>query len=103
MVKIRRDDTVKVMIGKDRGKQGKVLRVFPERGRALVEGINLVKKHLKPTQNNPQGGVSAQERPVSMANLRRICPRCNRPVRVGFTVAQDGTKQRVCKRCGEVL
>ena len=103
MVKIRRDDTVKVMVGKDRGKQGKVLQVFPERGRALVEGINLVKKHLKRTQDNPQGGVSAQERPVSVANLRRICPRCNRPVRIGFTVAADGAKQRVCKRCWEVL
>ena len=103
MVKIRRDDTMKVMVGKDRGKQGKVLRVFPERGRALVEGINLVKKHLKPTQDNPQGGVSSQERPVSVANLQRICLRCNRPVRVGFTVATDGAKQRVCKRCGEVL
>ncbi len=103
MVKIRRDDVVKVMIGKDRGKQGKVLRLFPERRRALVEGINLVKKHVKPTQDNPQGGVASQERPVSVANLRRICPRCNRPVRVGFLVAKDGAKQRVCKRCGEVL
>lgn len=103
MVKIRRDDVVMVMTGKDRGKKGKILQVFPEAGRALVEGINLVKKHVRRTQENPQGGFTSQERPVSVANLRRICPRCNKPVRVGFSLATDGTKQRVCKSCGEVL
>ncbi len=103
MVKIRRDDLVKVMTGKNRGKQGKVLRVYPETGRALVEGINMVKKHLRRTQDNPQGGFTSQESPLSLSNVRRVCPRCNRPTRIGFTVGQDGTKQRVCKRCGEVL
>lgn len=103
MFKVRRDDQVMVMTGKDRGKKGKVLRVFPAAGRALVEGINLVKKHLRPTQDNPQGGFTTQERPVSVSNLQRICARCNRPVRVGFVLAKDGTKNRVCKRCGEVL
>ena len=103
MVKIRRDDVVTVMSGRDRGKKGKVLEVYPERQRALVEGINLVKKHARRTQENPQGGFTTQERPVSLANLRRVCPRCNRPVRVKFIVAKDGTKQRACHRCGEVL
>ena len=102
-MKIRRDDMVMVMTGKDRGKKGKVLQVFPESGRALVEGVNLVKKHVRPTQDNPQGGFTSQERPVSAANVRRMCPRCNKPVRVGFSLAKDGTKQRVCKRCGDVL
>ena len=103
MLKIRRDDLVKVMVGKNRGKQGKVLRVDPAAGRALVEGINMVKKHLRRTQDNPQGGFTSQEQPVSVANLRRVCPRCNRPTRVGFSIGQDGAKQRVCKRCGEAL
>lgn len=103
MNKLRRDDPVAVMTGKDRGKTGKILRVFPDAGRALVEGINLVKKHVRPTQDNPKGGFASQERPVALANLQRVCPRCRRGVRVGFTRAQDGTVSRVCKRCGEVL
>ena len=101
MVKIRRDDTVVVMIGKDRGKKGKVLRILEDR--VVVEGINTAKKHVRPTQDNPQGGFTTVERPVSTANLRRLCGRCNRGVRVGFSIAKDGTKQRVCKRCGEAL
>lgn len=103
MVKIRRDDHVQVMTGKDRGKSGKVLEVFPDRGRALVEGINLVKRHIRPTQENPKGGLATQERPVSVANVRRICPRCNRPTRVAMALAADGTKSRACARCKEIL
>jgi len=101
--KVRRDDVVMVMAGRDRGKRGKVLRVFPARGRAVVEGINLVKRHLRPTQDRPTGGFTSQEAPIAVANLARICPRCNRPVRVGFVRASDGTASRVCKRCGEAL
>ena len=101
--KIRREDVVVVMTGKDRGKKGKVLQVFPQEQRALVEGVNLTKRHVRPTQENPQGGFAKQERPVSVANLQRVCTRCNGPVRVGFQIAKDGTKQRVCKRCGEAL
>ncbi|MBI4227990.1 MAG: 50S ribosomal protein L24 [Candidatus Omnitrophica bacterium] len=103
MQKLRRDDQVAVMAGKDRGKAGKILRVFPAQGRALVEGVNLVKKHVRPTQDNPKGGFASCERPVALATLQRVCPRCRRGVRVGFTRAADGTVSRVCKRCGEAL
>lgn len=103
MFKVRKDDQVRVMTGKDRGKSGKVLQVYPTEGRALVEGINTVRKHVRPTQDNPQGGFTTQERPVSLANLRRVCPRCSRPVRVKFLEAADGTKSRACARCGEAL
>jgi len=103
MWKIRRDDVVMVMVGKDRGKKGKVLRVFPREGRALIEGVHLMKKAVRPTRDNPQGGFITRERPVDLSNVRRMCPRCNRPVRVGFLVAKDGTKQRQCKRCQETL
>ncbi len=103
MVKIRRDDLVVVTTGKNRGKQGKVLHVYPATSRVLVEGINLVKKHLRRTQDNPQGGFTSQEQSVSLANVQRVCPRCNRPTRVGFVVGRDGAKQRICRRCEEVL
>lgn len=103
MEKLRRDDPVAVMTGKDRGKTGKILQVFPDKGRALVEGVNLVKKHVRPTQENPKGGFATQERPIALANLQRLCPKCRRGVRVGFSRAKDGSATRVCKRCGEGL
>lgn len=103
MSKLRRDDQVAVMIGKDRGKTGKILRMFPEQGRALVEGINLVKRHVRPTQENPKGGFASQERPVALANLQRVCPRCRRGARMKITRAADGTASRACARCGEGL
>lgn len=103
MHKLRRDDPVHVIAGKDRGKTGKILRMFPEQGRALVEGINLVKRHVRPTQDNPKGGVATQERPIALSNLQRACPRCRRGVRVKVMRAADGTGSRVCTRCGEVL
>ncbi|OGX39394.1 MAG: 50S ribosomal protein L24 [Omnitrophica WOR_2 bacterium RIFCSPHIGHO2_02_FULL_68_15] len=103
MHKLRRDDPVHVMTGKDRGKTGKILRIFPEKGRALVEGINMVKRHVRPTQENPKGGIAAQERPIALSNLQRACPRCRRGVRVKVTVAADKTRSRVCGRCGEAL
>ena len=91
------------MTGKDRGKQGKILQVFPDSGRALVEGINLIKRHVRPTQEHPQGGFSSQERPIALANLQRVCPRCRRGVRVKISRAADGAGSRVCARCGEGL
>ena len=103
MSKLRRDDQVTVITGKDRGKHGKILQVFPDRGRALVEGINLVKRHVRPTQDNPKGGFASQERPIALANLQRVCPRCRRGVRVKTTRAADGTASRACGRCGEAL
>jgi len=103
MFKIRRDDIVQVIKGRDVGKKGKVLKIMPKEFRAIVEGINLVKKHRRKTQQDQQGGVVSIESPVSVANLKPFCKRCNRPVKVGVTVLKDGTKSRFCKTCKETL
>ncbi len=103
MERIRKNDTVKVLSGRDRGKAGKVLRVFREEGRAIVEGVNMVKKHMRRSQQNPQGGIVAQELPLHLSKLQPVCPRCNRPVRVAFPVLKDGSRNRVCTRCQEAL
>lgn len=103
MLKIKRGDTVQVIKGKDVGKKGKVINILPEGRRALVEGINLAKKHKRKTQQDQQGGVISIEMPISVANLMLACKACNRPVRVGFSVLKDGTKSRICKACKEAV
>ncbi|MBI4972536.1 MAG: 50S ribosomal protein L24 [Candidatus Omnitrophica bacterium] len=103
MVKIRRGDNVQVIKGNDKGKKGKVVVVFPKIKKALVEGINLVKKHKRKTREDQQGGIISLEAPISMASLMLLCKNCNRPVRVGFSALKDGTKSRVCKSCKEPI
>ena len=101
-LKIKKGDKVMVIAGKDRGKSGKILRVFPSRERVLVEGVNIVKRHTRPTQKNPQGGIIEREAPIHISNVMLICPRCNKPARVGRKITEEG-KFRVCKRCGEEI
>ncbi|MFH0935898.1 MAG: 50S ribosomal protein L24 [Candidatus Omnitrophota bacterium] len=101
MFKIKKGDTVQIIAGKDRGKKGKVLELLPEGRRALVEGLNLVKKHKRQTRQDQQGGIVSIEAPLSISNLMVLCRQCNRPVRVGFTVLKDGSKSRFCKSCKE--
>ncbi|MBL7151074.1 MAG: 50S ribosomal protein L24 [Candidatus Omnitrophica bacterium] len=101
MFKIKKGDTVQIIAGKDRGKKGKVLELLPEGRRALVEGLNLVKKHKRQTRQDQQGGIVSIEAPLSISNLMVFCKQCNRPVRVGFTVLKDGSKSRFCKSCKE--
>ncbi len=103
MFKIRKGDTVEVVKGKDKGKKGKVINVFPSEGRALVEGINFVKKHKRRTQQDDKGGIVPIELPISITNLMVVCKKCNRGRRVGFTVLKDGTKTRICKTCKEAI
>lgn len=103
MYKIRRNDTVEVISGKDRGKKGKVLRVFPKTGRAIVEGINLVKKHQRRKQQDQQTGIVQVPLSVNISNLILICKNCNRKTRAGFSVQPDGTRLRVCKKCKEPI
>ncbi len=103
MARIRKGDTVVVLSGKDRGKSGKVLQVWPERGRALVERVNLLKHFERRSQQNPSGGVIEREHPLALAKLAAQCPRCRRGVRTGWTAAADGTKQRICRTCKETL
>jgi len=103
MFKIKKGDTVEVVKGKDRGKKAKVLRVFPEQHKAIVEGINLAKKHKRKTQQDQQGGVVSIEMPLNLSNLMLFCKSCNRRARSGFTILKDATKSRICRHCKEVL
>ena len=101
-VDIRRNDTVKVISGKDRGKEGRVLRVFPDTKRVLVEHVGVVKKNVRPNpQRNIKGGIAEQESPISLANVMLMCPQCG-PVRVGHETHGE-KKVRICKKCGATL
>ena len=102
-VHVRRGDTVAVIAGRDRGKRGKVLRVLPEQGRVVVEKVNLMKKHQRPTQKLRQGGIIEREGALALSNVLVVCGRCNRGVRTGTQILADGRKTRVCRRCGESL
>ena len=102
-VHVRRGDTVGVIAGKERGKRGKVLRVLPERGRVLVEKVNMVKKHQRPTQKLRQGGIIEREGPLALSNVLVVCSLCDGPVRMGIQVLADGRKVRVCRRCREAI
>ena len=98
---IRKGDTVKVIAGKDRGKTGKVLRSVPEKSRVVVEKVNMVKKAMRPTQQNPQGGIMSIEAPIHVSNVMVVCPECKQPTRVSHRVNEAGKKVRVCKKCGK--
>ena len=99
--KLRRDDTVAVMAGKDKGKSGKILRIDRENGRVIVQSINMVRKAVKPKRQNDKGGILDIEAAVSISNVQIVCKKCG-PTRIGFVV-KDGSKDRVCRKCGETL
>jgi large subunit ribosomal protein L24 len=101
--KIRKNDTVMVIAGRERGKTGKVLRLLPEVGRVVVERLNIVKRHTKPRGAASPGGIVEKEAPLDISNVMVFCDRCNAPVRVGIKSAPDGSKSRVCRRCGDTL
>ncbi len=100
VLNVRKGDTVKVIKGKDSGKEGKILRTVPESERVVVEKVNIAKKAMRPTQANPQGGISSIEAPLHASNVMLICPQCKKPTRVGHRI-EDGKKHRVCKKCGK--
>ena len=100
---IRRDDTVVVLSGDDKGSRAKVLRVEPRKGLAIVEGINRVYKHLRRSSKNPQGGRLEIEAPIHVSKLLVVCSKCDKGVRVGFRREPDGKKHRVCRKCGADL
>ena len=89
--------------GEDRGKEGIILKVEPAKKHAIVEGINFVKRHQKPTQKSPQGGIVEKEAPVNMSNLLVVCGKCNAGVKTKTVELQDGEKVRACKQCGEII
>jgi large subunit ribosomal protein L24 len=103
MLHIKRNDTVKVLAGKDKGKTGKVLKVYPKVNRAIVQGINFAKKHARRTRQDEQGGIIHKESPVNIANLAVVCKGCNSPTRVGIDVLADKSRVRFCRKCKEVL
>ncbi len=102
-IRLKKGDTVKVIAGKDLGKTGKVLRVIPARGRLIVEGVNFVKKHARRTRQDRAGGIHEVEASVHVSNVILMCPKCHQPTRIGNTTLADGTKVRVCLKCGEVI
>ncbi len=92
-----------VIAGKELGKSGKILKLLPKRQRVVVEKINMIKRHTKPTKQMPQGGVVEKEGSIHVSNVMIICQRCNVPVRIGKRIMEDGSKARVCRKCGELL
>lgn len=103
-VHIKKNDQVYVLSGKDRGKTAKVLKVFPDKNRAIVEGLNNIQKHTRPNpQKNIKGGILPKEAPIHISNLMVVCKRCNKRARIGMSVQADGRKVRVCKNCNELL
>ena len=103
MKKIKKNDIVFVLTGKDSGKSGKVFDMFPKKNRALVEGINYVKKHARKTKQDRQGGIIQKEASIELSNLALFCKTCNRPARIGINILADGTHSRFCKKCKEVI
>jgi len=104
MAKIKKNDTVKILAGRDSGKTGKVLTVFPKAAKALVQGINMVKKHSRRTSNDQQqGGIVHKESRIDLSNLMIVCQKCSKATRVGFNALSDGTKVRICKMCKEII
>ncbi|MEO0250433.1 MAG: 50S ribosomal protein L24 [candidate division WOR-3 bacterium] len=99
---IKKNDTVMVMVGKDKGKTGKVLRINQKKDRIIVEKVNIIKRHVKPSQKT-KGGIMERESPISVSNVMIYCDKCAKPVRVGRKVLEDGKKVRFCRKCEEVL
>jgi large subunit ribosomal protein L24 len=102
-MRVKRGDTVAVIAGKERGKRGKVLRLLPAKGRLIVEKLNMIKRHQRPTQKLRQGGIIEREGTLPLANVMVVCTKCDRPTRTGVQVLGDGRKVRVCKRCSEII
>jgi len=100
---LKAKDQVEVIAGKDKGSVGKVLRVLRDKDRAVVERVNMIKRHQRPSMQNQQGGIVEREAPVHVSNLMLICSKCAKAVRVGKKILEDGSKVRVCKKCGEAI
>ena len=100
---IKVNDTVAVIAGKEKGKRGRVLRVLPGEERVIVEKVNFIKRHTKPSQKQRQGGIIEKEGPIHLSNVQLYCKKCNKPVRLRHTVGTDGEKNRACASCGDLL
>ena len=101
MKKIKLNDQVEVIAGKDKGLVGKVIGAFRDKDRVIVEKVNMIKRHTKPNMVNQQGGIVDKEAAIHVSNVKLVCPKCSKPARVGAKILDDGMKVRVCKKCGE--
>ncbi|MDD5613720.1 MAG: 50S ribosomal protein L24 [Candidatus Omnitrophica bacterium] len=102
-MKIKKGDLVEVIAGKDKGKRGKVLRVYPDTNRLLVQSVNVSKRHMRQKSQDTQGGIVDLEAPLSISNVLIVCGKCSRSVRTGFKILEDGTKMRICTKCKEAV
>ena len=100
---IKKNDTVMVVAGKEKGKTGKVLKVLPKKDRAVVEKVNFIKRHMRPGAHSRQGGIVEKENPINLSNLMVVCGKCTDPTRVGRKVLEDGSRVRYCKKCDEII
>ena len=99
-LKIKKGDRVRVLTGKDRGHEGEVMRVIPDAGKVIVDGANVAKKHQRATRATMQGGIIDKDMPIPVANVAIVCPACGKPTRVGYGTGTDGSKVRICRKCG---
>ena len=102
-IRIRKNDQVQVISGKNKGKEGKVLRHIPKKDMVVVEGVNMVSRHVRPSQKNPQSGIIKQEAPIYAAKVMLVCPQCGAATRVGSSFLESGKKVRVCRKCSEII
>jgi large subunit ribosomal protein L24 len=100
---IKKNDTVLVIAGKDKGKKGKVRFAFPRENKVQVDGVNYIKKHARPRGDAKQAGIIERESPLDVSNVMLLCPKCSKPVRVGISIRDNGNRMRCCKTCKEVL
>ena len=100
---VKKGDTIVVLSGKDKGKQGKILKSDPKGGKVIVEGVNVAMKHRKPRKQNEEGGIIKMETPIYACKVMLVCPKCGKPTRPAFRILEDGSKARVCRKCGEII
>jgi large subunit ribosomal protein L24 len=100
---IKKNDLIMVTHGKEKGKSGRVLKVFPEKKKVLIEKINFVKRHSRPHGQQRRGGIIEKEAPLQISNVMLLCEKCNKPVRIGHRIVEGGKKVRVCRKCGEIF
>jgi len=103
MSRVKKDDVVMVISGKDRGKKGKVLKTYPSEKKIIVEGVNFTKKHQRPTNQYREGGIIERESPIYVSKVLVVCPNCDKPTRIAHKTLEDGSKVRACKKCGEII
>ena len=102
-VLLKKGDNVLVTCGEDKGKNGKIIEIIPKKNVLIIQGIHFLKKHMKPTQKSPQGGIVKQEGTIHLSNVLLVCNKCNKPTSIKKDLTKEGKKVRVCKKCGEII